>query len=162
MVRQDGGREPSDEEVDRTFADLVSGLGPDEPTPWPMDRRRGATASSDDGGALVEVPGEGDTDDDVPATVGGPRDFAVVEEPDEGFQPPEPAPLGGGDPLITLAWCLAVGGPVLTVLVLVLWPSAPRVVWAATLLAALVGIAVLVWRMPRHRDPDDHDNGAVV
>jgi hypothetical protein len=159
MARQDGGHEPSDEEVDRAFADLVSGLG-DRPTPWPMQVRRAGPDA--DTGARDDLREGPDVVDDPPTTVGGPRDYAPPEEPDEGFQPPEPAPLGGGNPLVTVAWCLAVGGPVLTVLVLVLWPSAPRLVWAGTLLAALAGIAVLVWRMPRRRDPDDHDDGAVV
>lgn len=81
---------------------------------------------------------------------------------EEHFVPPDPGPVLGGDPLLTLAWTATVGVPVLFFVLLLVWPDAPG--WllgvAGAVLAA--GLAVLVWRMPHRRDEDDDDSGAVV
>jgi hypothetical protein len=134
---------PTDDEVDRRFAELMADLELEPPA--------------------AEVP---DPDGDAPSqpadAVGpGPRDYAVAEEPDEEFEPPEPEPLGTADPVQLLGWSGAVGGPIAIILVVVLWPSAPPLVWLTTIAVTLVGWALVIWRLPRSRkDPDD--DGAVL
>lgn len=80
----------------------------------------------------------------------------------EHFVPPDPGPVLGGDPLLTMAW-LAVTVPALLLLVVaVAWRSAPAAVLQAAGVVFVLGVGVLVWRMPHRRDPGDDDTGAVV
>ncbi len=80
----------------------------------------------------------------------------------EHFVPPEAPPVLGGDPLLTMAWFAVVGMPVFWLVVLIVWTSAPRVLIHASAAVFFAGLAVLFWRMPHRRDPDDDDTGAVV
>lgn len=94
--------------------------------------------------------------------MGGPRDYAVAEEPEEGFVPPEPEPISTADPLLVLAWVAAIGGPIAFILLLILWSSAPALVWLTALVAMLAGWGVVIWRLPRSRHRSDDDDGAVL
>jgi len=86
---------------------------------------------------------------------------AQVDEA-EGFVPPDPGPVLGGDPLLTMAWLAAAGMPVFLLVVLVTWRGAPAALVQAACAVFVLGVAVLVWRMPGRRDPGDDDTGAVV
>lgn len=106
-----------------------------------------------------------------PATARSGRDWDGTEQIDaaeqevddqEHFVPPEPPPVLGGDPLLTMAWFAVIGMPVLWLVVLIVWTSAPQVLVRASAVVFFAGLAVLFWRMPHRRDPDDHDTGAVV
>ena len=79
----------------------------------------------------------------------------------EHFVPPDPGPVLGGDPLLTLAWTATNGVPVLFVVLVLAWPDAPGWLLAVAATVFGTGLAVLVWRMPHRRDEDD-DSGAVV
>ncbi|ROS73010.1 hypothetical protein [Cellulomonas sp. PhB143] len=98
----------------------------------------------------------------------GPRDWPTsdeveaLEDEQSHFVPPEPPPLGGRDPLLTLAWTVAVVAPVALLVAAVLISPMPSALVAGAGLAFLAAVAVLVWRMPHRKDPDDHDRGAVV
>ena len=46
-------------------------------------------------------------------------------------------------------------------MVVTLWRDAPALLVRAAAVAFVVGVGVLVWRMPQHREPTDGD-GAVV
>lgn len=99
---------------------------------------------------------------DVPVRDGlpGPRDYSVEELDDEGYVPPEPAPLGAGEPLLVLAWIGAVGAPLGLLLTAMFWRGAP---FAAVLgmVALFVASAVyLLYRLPQERD--GYDDGARV
>lgn len=107
-----------------------------------------------------------DPDDDElgagPLAPAGPRDWEAGPQVEEHFEPPDPPPVLDGNPAVILGWVFALGG----FLGMFAW-AAMRDTWSVWLgrgaLAALVaGIAILVWRMPHRRDPDDHDNGAQV
>ena len=76
--------------------------------------------------------------------------------------PPDPGPVLGGDPLLTMAWFAAAGMPIFLLVVLVAWRDAPAALVQAARVVFVIGVAVLVWRMPHRRDPDDDDTGAVV
>ena len=89
-------------------------------------------------------------------------DAEAVVDAEEHFVPPDPGPVLGGDPLLTMAWCAAAGVPVFLLVVLVAWRDAPPVLLQAAAALFVVGVGVLVWRMPHRRDPDDDDTGAVV
>ncbi|MFV0254012.1 MAG: hypothetical protein ACK5H2_11865 [Beutenbergiaceae bacterium] len=130
----DADGEPTEAEVDRRFAELTADLAPD-----PLPRMS-----------------------DTPSPAGsGPRDYRVAEEPDEGYVPPEPAPLSSIDPLQLFAWAGAIGGPIAMVVLVVLWPTAPFLLWLTALIATLVGWGIVIWRLPRQpRDSDD--DGAVL
>ncbi|MGY4642753.1 hypothetical protein [Cellulomonas sp. URHB0016] len=88
-------------------------------------------------------------------------DAEAAVDAEEHFVPPDPGPVLGGDPLLTMAWFAAVGMPLFLLVVLVAWRSAPVALVQAAAIVFVLGIGVLVWRMPHRRDPDD-DSGAVV
>lgn len=91
-------------------------------------------------------------------------DPAVEEEAEDHFVPPDPGPVLGGDPLLTMAWVAAVGVPVLLVVVGVVWRDVPMSWLAAAGAVFLAGVGLLLWRMPHGDDDDpyDDDPGAVV
>jgi len=86
---------------------------------------------------------------------------ASVDE-QEHFVPPDPGPVLGGDPLLTMAWFAVAGMPILLLVVLIAWRSAPSALVQAACIVFVLGVAVLVWRMPTHRDPSGDDTGAQV
>lgn len=90
----------------------------------------------------------------------GPRDYVAAEET-EGFVPPDPGPVSSTDPFLNLGWALLVGGLLIILASLMIWPSAPRAFHLACAAASVIGGAILTWRMPRDRDDHDED-GAVV
>lgn len=92
------------------------------------------------------------------------RDDLVDDDPllaalDEHFVPPEPPPLGGGDPLTTLAWLGALGGPLFLLVAALGWRTAPSLLIGTAVLAFVAGFVTLVVRMP---DRDEDDDGAEV
>ncbi|MCR6647676.1 MAG: hypothetical protein NVV70_05875 [Cellulomonas sp.] len=79
----------------------------------------------------------------------------------EGFVAPDPGPVLGGDPLLTMAWFAAAGMPLLLLVLLIAWRDAPAALIQAACVVFVLGVAVLVWRMPPRRERQD-DDGAVV
>lgn len=155
--------------VEARWADIVAQLGPlDEPTD--------AEGADEPAGDTGTGPAGDPRDDAVPpgrVVSPGPRDWPVtpeveeLEETESHFTPPEPEPVLSRDPLLTLAWAVVVGVPVLVVLGVVLRAAVPvlRIPgWSGPVAGVLflVALGVLLWRMPHHRDPDDHGTGAVV
>ncbi|WP_051028449.1 hypothetical protein [Cellulosimicrobium cellulans] len=61
-----------------------------------------------------------------------------------------------------MAWALVVGVPILLLVVLVVARPYPVLVAQVGGGAFLVGLAILLWRMPHRRDDDDRGPGAVV
>lgn len=146
---------------------------PDGPAGFPAPGGRSPSTSapgeSDDPGrrppssALPQQPLLGDLPLSSPGNP-GPRDYEMPEEDDEdqGYIPPEPPPIGATDPLPTLAWLMALGGPILTVLLLIFWTTAPGWLYLSAVGASLAGWLVLFWRMPKGRSDSGDDNGAVL
>ncbi|GGB93094.1 hypothetical protein [Cellulomonas carbonis] len=94
---------------------------------------------------------------------GDPRTWTpdpAVEEQEEHFEPPDPGPVLGGDPLLTMAWAVVVAVPALFLLALVAWHDLPRVVLQVAAAGFVAAVALLLWRMPDRRDDDGP--GAVV
>jgi hypothetical protein len=90
-------------------------------------------------------------------------DAEAAVDAEEHFEPPDPGPVLGGDPLLTMAWFAAVGMPIFFFILLVAWRDAPTAIVEAAGVVFALGVAVLVWRMPNHRhDDSDDDHGAVV
>lgn len=151
----DDEREPTPDadDIDVRFADIAANLG--ELTVPPAERPDDASADPGRDHGRAEV-------------VGGPRDYtlgpevALGDDADGGFSPPEPPPLGGGEPLLRLGWAGVVGPVVVVLLYLVAWRGMPLGVLGAAGAVFVVSVGVLIWRLPRQRDPDDHDDGAVV
>ncbi len=132
----------------------------------PPRRRRADDQRSDAsrGGRVIRpaAPEPGDEQGTGPS---GPRAWAPdpeVEEAENHFVPPDPGPVLGGSPLLTLAWVAVAFMPVLAIVAALFWREIPVVVLQVAGLAFLGGIGVLLWRMPHRRDPDDDDPGAVV
>lgn len=84
-----------------------------------------------------------------------------VEEQETHFQPPDPGPVFGGDPLLTMAWTAVGLAPLLFLLSLTVWPTVPRLLLQVVSVLFVAGLGVLLWRMPHRRD-DDAGPGAVV
>ena len=148
-----------DPEIEERWAEIVTRLGP----------AYGGVPSG------VVVPDDDVPDDVVPDEAVVPDDDAVsrpdpiaadprgwvAPELDEHFEPPEPGPVFGGDPLLTMAWIAVVGPLVLLVVSVVAWRDIPSIALRIAGVAFLVGLGVLFWRMPASRDEDDGP-GAVV
>jgi hypothetical protein len=92
---------------------------------------------------------------------GGPRDYAAADDGEEGFIPPDPPPLGAGDPMVVLAWIGAAGGPLALLLASMFWRSLPAAAIVGIVAVFIASVGYLVYRLPQHRDNDD-DDGAVV
>lgn len=91
---------------------------------------------------------------------GGPRDYVAAEDGEEGFIPPEPPPLGAGDPMVVLAWIGAAGGPLALLLASMFWRSLPAAAIVGIVAVFIASVGYLVYRLPQHRENDD--DGAVV
>ncbi len=89
-------------------------------------------------------------------------DAELAVDDREHFVPPDPGPVLGGDPLLTTAWLAVVGAPLLWLVVLIAWRTAPAVVLQASGIVFVLGLGLLLWRMPHRRDESDDDTGAVV
>ncbi len=163
----DHDRHDDADDVDARFAELVASLDEVEDLP--------ATDESEVGDADDVEPrtgtGLGLTYPVAPWVAAGPRDWdgtAQIGDAEqtvdalEDFVPPDPGPVMGNDPLVTMAWLAAVGIPALSLVLFLFWRTAPTVIFQAGGIVCLAGIAVLLWRMPARRDPEDHDSGAVV
>lgn len=100
--------------------------------------------------------------DDEPADVPtpAPHETAILDRPEEHFEPPVPPPIPAPAPASLYAALIVAGG-----LLLLIAPGLLRLssdVGLVLGVAAIAGgVALLVSRM-RDRSPDDGDNGAVV
>lgn len=158
------GAEPSDEarwaeivaelgDLGTDLAALTDGEGTSTPpavtypvAPWVSDTRSGRTPS----------PSGRDWD----GTDQIDRAEAEVDAA-EHFVPPDPGPVLGGNPLLTLAWIGAAGAPILLLVLVTIGQRAPAIIAQVAFGVFAVSVALLVWRMPNHRDDDDGP-GAVV
>lgn len=99
-------------------------------------------------------------DPPYPTAPSGREEIGLSDDPYDRFEPPEPPPIPRGDPVLRLAWAGVLGGPLF--LLIYLFVSRPLPVWAIAVGVGgfVAGFAVLVARMPDHREDDD--DGAVV
>ena len=171
--------DPRDDEVAERWAQIIADLGPlgtddEAAAPPDPDRTRDAEGSPDPGdgaGAAVTYPvAPWVQARPVPREPSG-RDWAGSDAMDaaeaqadehEHFVPPEPGPVLGGDPLLTMAWLGAAGVPIGLLVMLIVWRDAPVVLMQAAGVVFVLSCLLLVWRMPHHRDDDDRGPGAVV
>jgi hypothetical protein len=133
--------------------------------PWVTDRRVVRPARE------PGTPAEAGSPDPGPPPPSG-RDWDATEQIDdaerrvdeaEHFRPPDPGPVLGGDPLLTMAWLAVALMPVVWLVVLIFWRDAPSVVMQASVVTFVLGLVVLLWRMPHRRDTEhDDSDGAVV
>ncbi len=153
VQRPDDEADPRD--FDARWAEIVADLGEPEGVDLP------AAQATPPAGHVVRGADE--------RVLSG-RDWAGTDQIDaaeeavdeqEHFVPPDPGPVLGSDPLRVLTWAVAIGVPVLYVVLLVAWHDPPG--WLAPVagVVLLAAVAVLVWRMPHRRDHDS-DSGAVV
>jgi hypothetical protein len=154
-----------DADVDARWSDIVARLDDVEQSGFVVDDAERPVGSDDASPPSADPP--------VASRPTGPRDWPTtpeveaLEEAEDHFVPPEPEPVAHRDPLLTLAWTVAVAVPVLTVVGVVVTALLPELTvpgWVGPAGGGsfLAAIAVLVWRMPHRRDPDDDGPGAVV
>jgi len=93
------------------------------------------------------------------ATPGGPRDYEPDED-DGAFVPEGPPSLAGSDPLTTLAWLGAVGGPIGLLLSAMFWRSAPLLAVVGMVVAFAASVVFLIMKLPQEKD--ENDDGARV
>lgn len=173
------GGEPQDPalDVDARWAGIVAELSDlselkdlDDDASRGADDAAGAGTASGTPGAAPRGPR--DVLGSVPVApwvrATGPRDWPTtpeveeIEEAESHFVPPDPPLVLGRDPLLTMAWAVAVGVPLVLLVVLVVARPYPVIVAQIGGAAFLAALAVLVWRMPHRRDDDDQGPGAVV
>ena len=140
-------------EIEERWAEIVTRLGPggvpdDAFVPDDVVAPGDVVVPDDDAGERGD-PLEAD-----------PRGWAAPEL-EERFEPPDPEPVFGGDPLLTMAWIAVVGPILLLVASVVVWRDIPSIALRIAGVVFLVGLGVLFWRMPASRD-DDAGPGAVV
>lgn len=164
-----------DDAVEARWADIVAQLGSlDGPTGRDDGAGEATTTAPGAGGSDGVLDSPEERSQTAPPVVGsGPRDWPTtpeveaLDETESHFTPPEPEPVLSRDPLLTMAWALVIGIPLLTVVSVVVRAAVPGLLlpaWSGPVAGGLflAGLGVLLWRMPHHRDPDDHGTGAVV
>ncbi len=149
--------------------------GPDAPArprpPWvnpspldlvvPASTWRTPTTPAGPGTTGAEGTGSDGQGSGSDGTTGEP---AATAAPDDGehFEPP-PVTLPPQEDLHFWGAVVGlVGGPLLLLYVALARPFHSERWFAAGVLLSLVGFALLVLRQPRHRDPDDTDDGARI
>lgn len=157
--------------TDEIFAQLVAGLSDvdsasasDDTDPSPVTPTNGAhpggtVTRSDDGWDFPTAPwvqGSGPRDRVVTS------DVAELEEAEDRFTQPDPGNVLSTDPVRNLAWAAVAGAPLVIIIALIFWPNASALVAQVSGVAFLVGLALLLWRMPKSRNHLDGDPGAVV
>ncbi|MFF2267229.1 hypothetical protein ACFVTZ_03120 [Cellulosimicrobium cellulans] len=158
-------------DVDAQWAGIVAELS--DLSELDRDAARDPEAAPDDAEGPSPAPRDGrDVLGSVPVApwvrTSGPRDWPTtpevedLEEAESHFVPPDPPLVLGRDPLLTMAWALVVGVPILLLVVLVVVRPYPVIVAQVGGGAFLAGLAILLWRMPHRRDDDDEGPGAVV
>ena len=179
-----GEREDRPElDVDAAFAAIVAGFAEPLPTgvgPWPAAEDVEAEAPPSEPG--TEATGFPDParlrpttrgprhrlpDGSLDPGDGGDRGDAesagsAPDDDEERFVPPEPPPITSTDLASRLAWLGVLGGPLLLLLAALTWSRLPTLVVLVALSAFVGGFTTLVVRLPRDRDDDGPDDGAVV
>lgn len=159
-------------QVDAAWSDLLTTLTETDSADTPPSPKQGSGLSSrlirqhddsheesDDEHDGLDFTDDRQARDDAMATAGGPRDYAVADDLDEKFSPPEPPPLPRPrDAIDRFAWGGAIGGPMVVV---VSYVFGLGTTWGGVGFAAFAaGFITLVARMKTERDSDD--DGAVV
>jgi|GEM_PF-268937 len=149
---RDDAAQPGRDDAGRPGRDAAARPGPDEagrPAP-------GSPAGAGTGGPAPRTGRDWDATDQI-------EDAERRVDEAEHFRPPDPGPVLGGDPLLTMAWLAVATMPVVWLVVLIFWRDAPGVVMQASVVTFVLGLVVLLWRMPHRRDADhDDSDGAVV
>jgi hypothetical protein len=152
-------REVSDDEVEQLFADLITRFGepsaaihepgpaPPPPPPPPLP----PAVSDSDQGAVQPTS----------ASTLSWRAWEPAEPKEEIYQPEGEPIVLSRDPVVALGWVGVIGGPIVLLLIALVWPTAPSWLAALAVLAFIVGFAALVTRMPDHHSDSD-DDGAVL
>jgi hypothetical protein len=164
---------PDRDDIAERWAEIIADLGPlgtDEPES-PEPGAGPGTGPDTGGGPAVTYPvAPWVQARPVPREPSG-RDWSGTEDIDaaeadlddrEHFVPPEPGPVLGGDPLLTMAWLGAAGVPIGLLVALIVWRDAPVVLMQAAGVVFLLSCGLLIWRMPHRRDDDHSGPGAVV
>ncbi|MBC7550356.1 MAG: hypothetical protein H7269_05560 [Cellulomonas sp.] len=166
----DDGDQASEDDFAERWAEIVAELGKSDITDEVTETADPASAT----GPAVTYPVAPWVP--APAPVAPPRELsgrdwdgtdqidaaeAEVDDTDH-FVPPDPGPIFGGDPLLTMAWCGAAGIPIALVVAIVAWKDAPVILLQGAGILFALSCLLLVWRLPHRRDEADDDPGAVV
>lgn len=168
----DDGDRASDDEVAERWAEIVAGLGEFDQTADVPDVPDAADPAGGTGPAVTYpvAPWVAAAEERPPRELSG-RDWEGTDQIDaaeadvderEHFVPPDPGPVFGGDPLLTMAWLGAAGIPIAFLVMVVAWRNAPTVLLQAAAIVFGLSCMLLVWRLPHRRDDSDDDSGAVV
>ncbi|SNS45111.1 TIGR04206 family protein [Micrococcales bacterium KH10] len=111
---------------------------------------------------LDDIPGFRKLQGELPPPA-GPRDWEPSSDHDEidEFVAPDPQVDLQGDPARILGWVLLVFGCVVLIVSIFFIVWIPRIVLGTGAVIALIGAALLLWRLPRE-PKDEWDDGARV
>ncbi len=157
--------------TDEIFNELVAGLSDVDSgsVPNDTDSGRNVPVGDNDAHSTSEASSSGWAFPVAPWVHGsGPRDSAVTLDESEQqqenaeFVPPDPGNVLSKDPVRNLAWAAVLLGPITIIFGSIFWPNGGTLVAQISGLAFLAGIAALLWRMPKSRNPLDDDPGAII
>jgi hypothetical protein len=183
-----GDASPQDErddrpelDVDAAFAAIVADFGRPLPAgvgPWPASEDvdvdappvpPGATRGGGVGPGATVLPDPaalrpGHTPrhrlpDDVPPLA---PESVPPDDPEDRFVPPEAPPIMSTELPSRLAWLGVLGAPLVLLVAALTWSRLPTLMVVAALAAFVGGFVTLVLRLPRDRDDNGPDDGAVV
>ena len=148
-------------QVDAAWADLMTSLSNTDASSPEISAGTDPAETSGLSARLIRQHDDAPSDDmtDELSMAGGPRDYAMADEPEEGFSPPHPPPLPRPrDAVDRLAWGGAIGGPLLLVGSHVF--NLGTTLGGVGVAASIAGFVTLVARMKSERESGD--DGAVV
>jgi hypothetical protein len=85
-----------------------------------------------------------------------------VDDPEDRYVPPEAPPITSTDLASRLAWFGVLGAPLLLLIAALTLNRLPSLMVVGAVLGFVGGFATLVVRLPRDRDDNGPDDGAVV
>jgi hypothetical protein len=178
---QDEREDRPELDVDAAFAAIVADFGRPLPAgvgPWPASEDVDADAppappgAARAGGAVPGAtvlpdpaalrPGHAPRHrlpDDVPPLA---PESVPVDDPEDRYVPPEAPPITSTDLASRLAWFGVLGAPLLLLIAALTLNRLPSLMVVGAVLGFVGGFATLVVRLPRDRDDNGPDDGAVV
>lgn len=148
---------PDQAEIDRQWEGIVAGFGPLEMPGPPREELSEHRPEEDPDSGRPPASGLSRHFTDPPSW--GPRDYAVDDEDDGAFVPPDPPALGSGRPAVVLSAAGLAGAPLALLLAALFWPGIPGILVTILITVMVAGGVGLFLALPRDKDRGGPWNG---